>query len=150
VEIYAKYDLPIFFTRHINDHLNAQMMATWWRELITSDHPLAWIIPGIDVSKGSVIDKAQYDAFHGTSLFDLLIENDVTQIVITGVMTHLCCETTARSGFMNGFEVFFVMDGTATYNFAYHEASMLNLEHGFAHMVFIDEILKNIQRKLDE
>jgi isochorismate hydrolase len=42
---------------------------------------------------------------------------------------------------MNGFEVFFPVDGTATYNLAYHRASLVNLAHGFASLVFINDLL---------
>jgi isochorismate hydrolase len=56
-------------------------------------------------------------------------------------MTHLCCETTARSAFMRGFEVFFTIDGTATYNEEHHWAALLNLAHGFATPVLVDEVV---------
>ncbi|MES0360330.1 MAG: isochorismatase family protein, partial [Anaerolineales bacterium] len=62
----------------------------------------------------------------------------------SGVMTHLCCETTARSAFVRGFEVFFVIDGTATYNEDYHMATLLNLAHGFTTPVLTKEVLKFI------
>ncbi len=56
-------------------------------------------------------------------------------------MTHLCCETTARSAFVRGFEVFFTIDGTATYNKEFHFATLHNLAHGFALPILVDEIL---------
>jgi isochorismate hydrolase len=46
---------------------------------------------------------------------------------------------------MHGYEVFFPVDGTATYNLAYHRASLINLAHGFSSMVFIKDILDAIQ-----
>lgn len=150
VDSYQKNGFPIFFTRHINNDSNARMMASWWHEMITLDHPLAGIVPSLDVCTGMVIEKSQYDAFLETPLHDLLEARQVKQIVITGVMTHLCCETTARSGFMRGFEIFFVVDGTATYNLEFHEASMINLGHGFAHLVTTDEIIKMISHKHEE
>ena len=65
----------------------------------------------------------------------------VKQVVITGVLTHLCCETTARSAFMRGFEVFFTIDATATYNKDFHISTLLNLSHGFALPVLTQEVL---------
>ena len=56
-------------------------------------------------------------------------------------MTHLCCETTARSAFVRGFDVFFLVDGTATYNIEFHMSSLLTLTHGFVHPVRFQEIL---------
>jgi isochorismate hydrolase len=61
-------------------------------------------------------------------------------------MTHLCCETSARAAFVRGFEVLFPVDGTATYNQAFHRATLLNLSHGFAKVVLADEILAAVAR----
>ena len=85
--------------------------------------------------------KGHYDAFYETSLENVLQAGDVTQVVITGLMTHLCCETTARSAFMRGYEVFLAIDGTATYTEAFHRAALLNLAHGFVMPMLVEEIL---------
>jgi len=145
IDVYKAHQMPIFFSQHINTADNAGMMSIWWKDLITSDDPFHRIIPEIDPSVGTLIQKNQYDAFYQTLLNEMLHARGVTQVVICGVMTHLCCETTARSAFMNGFEVFFPVDGTATYNLAYHRASLVNLAHGFATLVFINDLLEAIQ-----
>jgi len=136
---------PVFFTQHVNTLGDAGMMQFWWKDLLTTHNPLHQLIPEIDISRGTLIQKSQYDAFHQTPLEELLRLRHVTQVVLCGVMTHLCCETTARSAFMRGFEVFFPVDGTATYNLAYHKASLVNLSHGFASLTFIDDILVKIR-----
>jgi len=133
---------PVIFTQQINTASNAGMMSIWWKDLLTSKNPLHKIVPEIDLSMGSLIQKSQYDAFYQTNLEEMLQSKGVMQVVICGVMTHLCCETTARSAFMRGFEVFFPVDGTATYNLAYHKASLLNLAHGFASVVLLKDILE--------
>ena len=69
----------------------------------------------------------------------------MSQVVITGVMTHLCCETTARSAFMRGFLPFFLVDGTATYNRHFHIATLTNLAHGFAHLARVQDILATLE-----
>jgi isochorismate hydrolase len=120
-------------------------MSTWWKDLITFQNPLHKIIPQIDSSMGTLIQKSQYDAFYRTQLDEQLQASGVTQVVLCGVMTHLCCETTARTAFMHGYEVFFPVDGTATYNLAYHRASLLTLAHGFANLVFVKDILTAIR-----
>jgi isochorismate hydrolase len=55
-------------------------------------------------------------------------------------MTNLCCETTARDAFVNDFRVFFLSDGTATVGQEMHEASLRNLEYGFATLLMCEEI----------
>lgn len=137
---YPSSNLPIIFTRHLNTDADAAMMSRWWRDLIRTDSPDSVLSPALDSSVGVLIEKSQYDAFHKTSLEEVLRSRGVEQVVITGVMTHLCCETTARSAFVRGFEVFFCIDGTATYTEELHRASLLNLSHGFAIPVMAEVI----------
>jgi isochorismate hydrolase len=145
IQQYFNHGRLIIFTQHINTIDNAGMMSVWWKDLITSLHPHHRVIPEIDLSMGTLIQKSQYDAFYQTQLEGILRDSEITQVVICGVMTHLCCETTARSAFMHGFEVFFPVDGTVTYRLEYHRASLLNLAHGFASIVLMKDILQAIE-----
>jgi isochorismate hydrolase len=147
VERYSTHNLPIIFTRHHNTPNDAGMMATWWKDLINPEIPGGQLVADLDTSGGVVLDKHQYDAFYETPLLDILHVKRIRQVVICGVMTHLCCETTARSAFMQGFEVFFSVDGTATYTQAFHQSALLNLSHGFAVPLLIEEVLANFQRE---
>jgi nicotinamidase-related amidase len=135
---------PIILTRHLNTNQDAKLMARWWRDLITENDDWSEIVPELQLPHGLVVSKTQYDGFYQTGLEDTLKAQGVTQLVITGVishlccettarsaMSHLCCETTARSAFVRGFTVWFPIDGTATYNQDFHWATVLNLSHGF-------------------
>ncbi len=66
---------------------------------------------------------------------------DVEQLVIGGVMAHLCCETTARAAFVRGYEVFFLIDGTATYTEEFHTGTLRNLAHGFSVLTTVTHLL---------
>ena len=143
-ESFSDRNLPVILTRHVNTDENADCMKTWWRHLITEDDPQSQIIPGLDMPDATVIKKTQYDAFYQTSLEEILLKNKVSQVVITGVTTHLCCETTARSAFIRGFTVFFPIDGTATYNEEFHRATLISLSHGFAVPVFIQDLVNQL------
>jgi bifunctional isochorismate lyase/aryl carrier protein len=140
IRIFARHGCPIIFTRHTNMPGNAGQMMRWWKDLLGPDASMSQIIPELDTTKGDVIEKHQYDAFYRTELEQTLFSHNIQQVLVTGVMTHLCCETTARSAFMRGFNTFFSIDGTATYTEAFHRASVLNLAHGFALPVLTEEI----------
>jgi len=140
-ETYATLGLPIVWTRHLNTEADAANMSRWWRDIISAEHPLSGISSALDTSHGVIIEKKQYDAFYETNLEEYLHECNVEQIVISGVMTHLCCETTARSAFMRGFDVFFLIDGTATYNEDFHRATLQNLSHGFANLILSEDVV---------
>lgn len=145
VDAYYAKDLPVIFTQHLNTLQDAGSMSGWWRDTIRIEDPLSAIIPEFSYSNRFVLRKSQYDAFHETALERKLHQRKVKQVVICGVMTHLCCETTARAAFVRGFEVFFAIDGTATYNIHHHQASLLNLAHGFATLVLVTELLAKLQ-----
>ena len=136
---------PVYQTRHVNTKENAKVMAIWWADLI-EEGPMAAIIDGLRADRIKVIKKTQYDAFLDTDLEKDLKCNNIKQVFITGVTTHLCCETTARSAFMRGFEVFFVVDGVATFREDFHRATILNLAHGFSVPVHTDEIFEKLKK----
>jgi isochorismate hydrolase len=136
---YRQRDLPVFFTRHENTPEDAGMMSAWWRDLIRPGDALAQITPELDPLDGQVIVKSQYDAFLNTELEQRLHQAGVEQVLVGGVMTHLCCETTARAAFMRGFAVFCLVDGMATYTAAFHQAALLNLAHGFSSLLLVNE-----------
>jgi len=144
-EQYVKKGYPVIYTKHLNTAMDARLMAVWWNDLIEEKNSLSGIIDELDVSKGTLLIKSQYDAFYNTELKEILEKRGVRQVIICGVMTHLCCETTARSAFVRGFEVFFPVDGTAAYNRAFHMAALLNLSHGFAVPVLMKDMLEAVK-----
>lgn len=141
VSAYSEQGLPVIFTRHLNTPRDAGRMAVWWRDLINRDDRSSELVLDLPPRVGIIIEKSQYDAFYRTSLEEILKERGVEQLVICGLMTHLCCETTARAAFVRGFEVLFPVDGTATYNEEFHRATLLTLTHGFADPLLVKEIL---------
>jgi bifunctional isochorismate lyase/aryl carrier protein len=141
VDAFSDHGLPVFFTRHENTSEDAAALGRWWDDLILKGSPLADLSPEIDTSRGAVIPKTQYDAFHGTGLEEALRERRITRLVVTGFVTHLCCETTARSAFVRGFDVTFPVDATATYDEEHHLATLLNLGHGFAALAFVQDMI---------
>lgn len=145
IQAYRERQLPVVFTRHANTPYDAGMMAAWWRDLISPDSPLSQLSPELQPGEDRVLLKTQYDAFHQTELEVILRQAGVRRVLVSGVMAHLCCETTARSAFMRGLEVFFLVDGTATYNRAFHQATLLNLSHGFASLLLTGEALAALE-----
>jgi isochorismate hydrolase len=142
---FRREGLPVFCTRHGNCADDAGMMATWWGRRIDAASAGAELAEGLATGCGSVLEKTQYDAFYHTSLEEDLARLGVEQVVIVGVMTHLCCDTTARSAFVRGYEVFLPVDGTATYNEVMHRASLLGLAHGVAEIAPISDLLHTLE-----
>ncbi|MFC2063648.1 isochorismatase family protein [Chloroflexota bacterium] len=132
---------PIILSQHVNDIDYSGMMEVWWNDLIKPGTKQAQIVDNFKIEQGIILVKEYYDAFYKSELDKILQESSVSNLVICGVMTHLCCETTARAAFMHNYKVFFTIDGTATYNRKFHEATLLNLAHGFSRPVLCSELI---------
>lgn len=136
---------PVIHTRHLNSPGRAGLMETWWKDMIRAGNPLSAVTPELSDPRVKVIVKSQYDAFFRTRLQAYLGDRNVKQLAVGGVLTHLCVETTIRSAFVRGFSCFLLLDGTATTDSAFFRGAVLNLAHGFAIPVRIDEIGRGLR-----
>lgn len=100
-----------------------------------------------------LVTKSVNSAFHGSpDLHAWLQGNALTGIVVAGITTNHCCETTARVGANLGYDVRFVLDATYTFDrvgpdgttLSAHElarATATNLHGEFATVVSTAELL---------
>ena len=69
------------------------------------------------VKPALAISKTVNSAFYGTPDLDQWLKaSDIHQIVIIGIQTNMCCETTARMGGNLGYDVIFVPDAMHTFD----------------------------------
>ncbi len=66
--------------------------------------------------RDALIEKTLPGSFTGTNLESYLREYKIDTVTITGYMTQMCCDTTARQAFHLGFAVEFLSDATGTLN----------------------------------
>lgn len=69
-----------------------------------------------------VFTKTSRNAFTTTGLQQFLTARGIRELVICGIQTEQCCETTARLAADLGFEVTFVIDATATFPIPHRDA----------------------------
>ncbi|KAL6652348.1 hypothetical protein ACP70R_011273 [Stipagrostis hirtigluma subsp. patula] len=129
--------VPVVYTRQVDPVPRRRPLDEWWPgDRIDAGTPAAELLPGAGREAGDlVVEKSTYSAFAGTGLEETLRGMGVEEVVVTGVMTNLCCETTARDAFVRGFRVFFSADATATASRDLHEATLANMAYGFAYIV---------------
>jgi nicotinamidase-related amidase len=136
--------LPVIYTQHGHDDPaeDAGMLGVWWSDHILLGTPAWALMPEVAPVEGErVFRKKRYSAFHGTDLDAHLRAAGIEDLVIAGVMTNLCCETTARDAFVRDYRVFFLADGTATAEPGLHDASLANLAYGFATILTCDGLV---------
>lgn len=89
-----------------------------------------------------IVEKHRYSAFIGTQLDMILGNLNRKSLVITGVATNVCVESTARDGFMLDYHVTVVRDASAGYNQALHNATFDNIEACFGLTMNASDIVK--------
>ena len=143
-----KENVPILFTQHghTKQRSDGGVLGEWWGELII-DATEDWkFISEMSLDpKDKVIPKKRYSAFFETDLDTTLRSRGIQDLIVSGVMTNLCCETTARDAFMRDYRVFFLIDGTATGRSELHLATLKNLGFGFAYLITCDEFIQMLK-----
>ncbi len=139
----SNVDLPVILTQHCHkDENDLGMMEKVYNDYIKDGE---WDSDIIDELKGmnvfETIKKNTYDAFWNTRLQELLLSLNREQLIICGGLTHLCCESTARSAFVRGFEVYFVADATFSSTQDLHNGSLCNIANGFGLVTTTQDVL---------
>lgn len=81
------------------------------------------LLEGLAPAEGEpVITKTSHNAFTTTNLQQLLTSRGIGEVVLCGIRTEQCVETTARVASDLGYEVTFVIDATATNPIEHREA----------------------------
>jgi nicotinamidase-related amidase len=68
----------------------------------------------VPVDGEPVIRKTSHNAFTTTNLQQVLTQHGIRELVISGIRTEQCCETTTRVASDLGYDVVFVTEATAT------------------------------------
>ncbi len=78
------------------------------------------------VEPAAEFHKARHSALVGTGLHPWLQEQGVERLIVSGIRTEQCCETTARHASDEGFEVDYVPDATLTFDMQHLDGSTLS------------------------
>ncbi len=98
----------------------------------------------LDVRPGDVtVEKKRFSAFiQGSSnLAELLRERGIDTVVVTGTVTGVCCESTARDAMMCNFKTIMVTDGNAAMTDEDHNASLANFYLTFGDVMSTGQVI---------
>ncbi|KPJ61001.1 MAG: hypothetical protein AMJ46_03145 [Latescibacteria bacterium DG_63] len=139
---------PVIYTRHVHhpDRIDAGIMEWWWDDMCIEGSRESEIHLSIaPLKREKVILKHRYSAFFDTDLETILRCCKIEDLVISGVMTNMCCESTARDAYFRDYRTFFLADATGTINEEMHLASLLNLAYGFSYVTTVEEIGRSLE-----
>lgn len=97
------------------------------------------LTPGADEP---VVYKNRYSSFHQTDLAERLARAGTRTVVLTGVLSHVCVDATARDAFMQDLDVVIVRDAVAGTDPELHRAALQNLEETVGAVVPAKEVLR--------
>jgi nicotinamidase-related amidase len=92
-----------------------------------------------------LIEKFGYGAFHGTPLADMLHAFDVKTVIVTGTVTQICVEETARESFHHGFKTVMVEDAVSSFAPNLHAATLENFAMKFGWVLSAGEVEKRMK-----
>jgi len=120
--------------------------------MITDGSPSAELHQNLLVEDGDIVlKKVRFGAFHGTDLELILRTKGIDSLIISGLDTNICCDTTAREANVRDFRVFFLSDGTSTYGIGDLSAEEIQrvtcatLGMVFAQVLSVAEMIRKIK-----
>jgi ureidoacrylate peracid hydrolase len=105
------------------------------------------IWPGLEVLPQDLrVLKRRFGAFvPGSSELHVILQaRAIDTLIITGTVTNVCCESTARDAMMMNYKVVFVSDGNAAFTDAEHNASLSSMAILFADVMSTDETVAKL------
>ena len=91
-----------------------------------------------------IIDKFGYGAFHGTALANILNSRNIKSLLITGTVTQICVEETAREAFHYGFRTTIVSDAVSSFAPDLHAATLKNFAMKFGWVADSADLLRRL------
>jgi ureidoacrylate peracid hydrolase len=96
-----------------------------------------------------VVTKHRYSAFVNTNLETVLRAYSTRTVILGGVTTDVCVESTARDAFMRDYHVLFLSDCTGVDDPAVQKAALERIDRYFGHVVSSKDVIKAWKEKTE-
>jgi nicotinamidase-related amidase len=143
VEAFRRAGRPVLFTAHAHrdSAQDGALMKFWWDHVCLAGSPQAGIAAVLEPREADVFQKTGYSAFSNPALERRLRAEGAAQIVLAGVKTDLCVESTARAAFDLGWPTFIAADATAARTEGQHVAALRAMTRGFSVVTRAEDIV---------
>ncbi len=146
-------DLPVFYTRYtLNpDYSDAGLITEIFPEIIEAKGMVrdtwdAEIVDDLAPQPGDrVVDKTRYSAFYDTDLEQQLRDLKTEALIVCGVTTNVCVESTVRDAFFRDIRVIVPSDATAAVTPELHEGALEDFRYSFGPVVTVAELEEAMQ-----
>lgn len=141
---FRRRELPVIHVQHISNRQGAGFFLTGTDGVNFHES----VAPR---ENETVIQKNFPNSFRSTELKNILQKDSIKQIVICGMMSHMCVNSTVRAGFDLGYQCIVAHDACATRSLSFegreistdyvHAVSMAALGSLYAHVIRVDEVI---------
>jgi ureidoacrylate peracid hydrolase len=150
---FVKQGLPVIYLQHIHreDGLDAGLIEQVFPPIMRLGHCKegSWdseMIEELKPAKGDhVVKKHRFSGFYNTQFEDVLRGLGVQTLVVTGIATNVCVESTVRDAFYRDYNVFVPLETTAGFTPEDENGSIGNFRFAFARVVSLEEMLKKLR-----
>lgn len=161
-QVCREFGIPVFHIRHalppgFSSGLLGEMFQIVKDGLLDRDSESAAFHKDlVRDPRDTILEKPHFGAFYDTTLELQLRRRGIDSIIITGIETNVCCETTAREAMVRDFRVFFMSDGTTTGGVPgisrdeVQRASLATVGVFFAQVLSVDEMIQKIKAAVGE
>jgi ureidoacrylate peracid hydrolase len=119
------------YTAEMLPHLGTLVVGSWEAEIFDPVAPA----PGDEL-----VPKNRYDAFLGTRLEQLLTRMGVQSLVVGGLVTSGCVESTVRDAAMRDYRIFLVGDAIGDIDTAVHDDALARMARMFGRLVGSEDV----------
>ncbi|WP_026891485.1 cysteine hydrolase family protein [Lacrimispora aerotolerans] len=135
---FREQNWPIYHVRHISINPGAVFFIpdTTGADFYKDCNP---------VGGEEIIIKHRPDSFLGTSLKDKLEEKGIDTLVVCGMMTHMCIDTTVRSAVNYGYSVELIEDAVATRDLVWRGITVSAEQVQYAYMAALNGTFAKVQ-----
>ncbi|HEY5586059.1 MAG TPA: isochorismatase family cysteine hydrolase [Ruminiclostridium sp.] len=145
---------PVIYLQHTHrpDRTDAGLIAKVFPPIMDLGHCFdgSWDGEIIDELKPDeddfIVKKHRFSAFYNTQLEDVLRELAIETLVVAGIATNVCVESTIRDAFYRDFNVFVPRETTASYTLEQEQGALGNFEFAFARVNSLEQMLIELEK----
>src|SRR5262245_4781115 len=136
--------------RLLYDEMGDERTAAQERAELIAGHPMHALWSGLALDAADWhVEKSRFSAFVGASAdFDARLRaHGIDTVIVTGVATNICCESTARDAMMRDYRTVMVTDGNAARTGQDHAAGLWTFAQVFGAALSTAEVTARIRRR---
>jgi ureidoacrylate peracid hydrolase len=96
-----------------------------------------------------IVNKHRYSAFINTRLDSVLRTLKAETLILTGVATNVCVESTARDGYMKDYNIALIKDACGAYSQRAHDMTLENIDNHFGSVIDTKKLMTTWEAHLE-